>query len=234
MKVPRNFSVFVQYIIDEWIPPRIRDSRLFMYLPMRFVLRDTAKTFMGFKEFIFNATDEEFSDLYNETAHVQELQGETDLNEACTEEILKNITGHTVLEVGCGRGYLANKLSKKFKTTACDIVIPSAIKSKYPKVKFIEGNIQSLPFKDDSFDTVVTTHTLEHVQDLPGALLELRRIAKKELIIVVPRQRPYKYTFSLHTQFFPYKWSLENAFSTRDRKYSIKKLGDWYYHEELS
>lgn len=234
MKVPRNFSVFVQYILDEWVPPRIRDSRLFMYLPMKLVLRDTTKSFMTFKNTIFTATEAEFSDLYNSTSHVQELQGETDLNEACTEEILKNISSKKVLEVGCGRGYLANKMSKKSDVTACDIVIPDSIKSKYPKIKFVEGNIQSLPFKDNSFDTVVTTHTLEHVQDLPGALQELRRIAKKELIIVVPRQRPYKYTFSLHTQFFPYKWSLENAFNAKDKDYSIKKLGDWYYSEKIS
>ena len=223
----------MQYILDELVPPRIRDSKLFMSIPMKLVLKDSSHDFMTFKNWVFSADEKSFSNLYERTGSVQELQGETDLNPQCTEEILKNITGKNVLEVGCGRGYLANLISKKTPTTACDIVISESTKKKYPKIKFVEANIQSLPFKDGEFDTVISTHTLEHVQDLPGAIKELRRVAKKELIIVVPRQRPYKYTFSLHTQFFPYKWSIENAFGYSDTS-EIKKLGDWYYHERMA
>lgn len=232
MRVSRKFSVAVQYLLDEWVPPRIRDSRFFMYLPMRFVLKDAAHDFMHFKNSVFGADKKEFSALYERTAHVQELQGETDLNEECTKEILETITGKRVLEVGCGRGYLANLMSENHKVTGCDIVISDELKEKYPKVKFVAGNIESLPFKDNSFDTVISTHTLEHVQNLPKAMSELRRVAKKQLIIVVPRQRPYKYTFSLHTNFFPYKWSIEGAFGFR-KNAIIKRLGDWFYHETL-
>lgn len=232
MQVPRNFSVAVQYILDELVPPRLRDARWFMYLPMKFVLKDSAHDFMTFKNTVFSATKKEFSALYERTSHVQELQGETDLNQQCTDEILKNISGKTVLEVGCGRGYLANLMSQKHEVTGCDIVIPKDLETKFPQVNFVAGNIQSLKFKDNSFDTVVSTHTLEHVQNLPEAVAELRRIARKELIIVVPRQRPYKYTFSLHTQFFPYEWSITNAFGFR-KNAKIKKLGDWFYYEKM-
>lgn len=233
MKVSRNFSVRVQYILDQWIPPRIRDSKWFMYLPMRLVLKDSARDFMDFKNSFFGMTPEKISDLYVRTGAVQELQGETDLNEACTEEILKAIKNRTVLEVGCGRGYLAKRLAKKNKVTACDIVIPEKLKSANDSVKYLEADIEALPFKDKSFDYVVTTHTLEHVQNLPKAVSELRRVAKKGLVIVVPKQRPYKYTFSLHSQFFPYRWSLENAFGTGP-SVTIKELGDWYYFEDLT
>ena len=188
---------------------------------------------MTFKEWVFSADKKKFSELYEQTSHVQELQGETDLNKQCTEEILKTISGNTVLEVGCGRGYLANLMSENHDVTGCDIIISKELKNKFPKIKFVQGNIQMLPFKDNSFDTVVSTHTLEHVQNLPGAVEELRRIAKKELIIVVPRQRPYKYTFSLHTQFFPYEWSLTNAFGYKEGV-TIKKLGDWFYYEHIT
>jgi ubiquinone/menaquinone biosynthesis C-methylase UbiE len=232
MKVPRRFSVSVQYILDEIVPPIIRDSRWFMYLPMRFVLKDTAQDFMNFKNEVFGYSAKQFGDLYSRTSHVQELQGETDLNKPCTDEILKTISGKNVLEVGCGRGYLAGLIAESgFNITGCDIVISKKTVKKYPVVKFVEGNIEKLPFKDKSFDTVISTHTLEHVQNLPQAISELRRVAKHELIIVVPRQRPYKYTFSLHTQFFPYEWSLQNAFGFR-KGATIKKLGDWFYYEK--
>lgn len=233
MKVSRKFSVAVQFILDELVPPIIRDSKWFMHLPMRFVLKDAAHDFMNFKNEVFSYSPKQFGALYDRTGHVQELQGETDLNKECTDEILKTISGKKILEVGCGRGYLAGLIANAgYDITGCDIVISKKNIERYPSVKFVEGNIQKLAFKDNSFDTVISTHTLEHVQDLSGAISELRRVAKKELMIVVPRQRPYKYTFSLHTQFFPYEWSITNAFGFR-KNAKIKKLGDWFYYEKM-
>ena len=79
---------------------------------------------------------------------------------------------------------------------------------------------------------MVCTHTLEHTKNLHRAISELRRVGSKELIVVVPRQRPYKYTFSLHSHFFPYRWSLESAFGGRDSA-QIERHGDWLYYERL-
>jgi ubiquinone/menaquinone biosynthesis C-methylase UbiE len=233
MKVSRKTSIRIQYVLDQWVPPRIRDSRLFMYLPMRLVLKDATKDFMQFKRSVFDLTGEEFSQLYARTAHAQELQGETDLNEACTDEILRTLSGRNVLEVGCGRGYLARRLAQANTVTACDIVIPERLRRDGSGVAYVACNVQALPFRDGSFDYVVSTHTLEHVQDLPGALRELRRVAREGLIIVVPRQRPYAYTFSLHTQFFPYEWSLRGALGSGENV-TITDLGDWFYHQRFA
>ncbi len=233
MKVSRNLSVFVQYILDEWVPPRIRDSKLFMWPAMVFVLKSSAGDFMNFKNWFYESNSKRIAELYLKTAHIQKLQGETDLNKQCINKIVKTIASKNVLEVGCGRAYLANLLSKNHIITACDIIISGELRDKYPNVNFIEGDIEKLPFTDNQFDTVVCTHTLEHTKDLKKAIEELRRVAKKQLIIVVPRQRPYKYTFSLHTQFFPYEWSIVNAFGYR-KNVTIEKLGDWFYVENIS
>lgn len=53
MKVPRELSLVVQYILDQWVPPRIRDSKWFMYLLMRLVLKDATRDFMTFKDSVF-------------------------------------------------------------------------------------------------------------------------------------------------------------------------------------
>lgn len=219
-------------MLDQWIPPRVRDSRLFMYLPMKLVLKDATHDFMHFKEDVFGMTAEEFSRLYQRTAHVQELQGETDLNEACADQILSIVSGKNVLEVGCGRGYLARRLAAANTVTACDIAVSHRLRDDGSGVSYVAANVQGLPFRDDSFDYVVTTHTLEHVQDLTRAVREMRRVAREGLIVVVPKQRPYKFTFSLHTQFFPYEWSLRAALSA-DENTTIIDLGDWFYHQRF-
>jgi ubiquinone/menaquinone biosynthesis C-methylase UbiE len=232
MKVSRKTSVRIQYVLDQWVPPRLRDSRLLMYLPMKLVLKDATRDFMTFKHTVFDMTAEEFSHLYERTAHVQELQGETDLNEACTDEILGLLSGKSVLEVGCGRGYLARRLAEANTVTACDIQICERLTGDGSDVRYVACNVENLPFGDASFDYVVSTHTLEHVQDLPRAMRELRRVAREGLIVVVPKQRPYEYTFSLHTQFFPYEWSLRGALGGDD-SVTIRYLGDWFYHQRF-
>lgn len=59
---------------------------------------------------------------------------------------------------------------------------------------------------------------LEHIKDLQLALEELRRICKKRLIIVVPRQREYKYTFDLHINFFPYEYTFQKLINNENAK----------------
>ena len=232
MQIPRSVSLTIQYFLDEWIPPRLRDSKLLMKLPMVIVLRQHSLDFMTFKERFWSLSASEISELYLRTEAVQSLQGDTDLNRRGFERLVEEISDKSVLEVGCGRGLLAGTLSVDNAVTACDVVVPDVLGDRFPNVDFIEANIEGLPFEDGYFDCVVCTHTLEHVRDLPQALSELRRVARNDLYIVVPRQRPYRYTFSLHTQFFPYEWSIWNAFGFSENA-SLERLGDWYYHESI-
>lgn len=228
MHIPRKASIFVQRLLDDYVPPVIRDSRWFMSVPMYLLFRDRAPLYMNFKSSAYTLTDKEFSDVYAQLG--DDLQGETDLNEKCTARILESLVGKSVLEVGCGRGYLAGKMAGVKPTTACDVYVPAYAASRYPEVRFETANIERLPYKDNEFDTVVTTHTLEHVRDLPSAIAELRRVARKRLIIVVPRQRPYTYNFSLHLNFFSHKWSFPALLGYRPHR--LVCLGDWLYIED--
>jgi len=230
MAISRDISLHINAFLDQFIPPFLRDSKWFMYLPMKILLKDKVDIFIKFKDRAFTMTKAEFSEVYSQLATVTSIQGETDLNNKCISEIESSIKGKIVLEVGCGRGFLANKLSKRYKVVATDIIVTNELKKKFPKIKFIQANIEHLPFKDNSFDTVVCTHTLEHVQHITQSIFELRRVAKKRLIIVVPKQRPYKYTFNLHIHFFPYSWSLQGIFGSL-RNSMLLDLEDWFYME---
>jgi ubiquinone/menaquinone biosynthesis C-methylase UbiE len=231
MTLSRDITIKIKYLIDEFVPPVIRDTKWFIAIPFVMLFKKKAWIFYQFKKDALSMDEEEFTERYKQIADVS-LQRETDLNKGCIKEINKNISGKTVLEVGCGRGFLADLMSKKHQVTAADIVIEKKLIKKYPNVMFKKANIEKLPFKTNQFDTVVCTHTLEHVQNLFEAISELRRVAKKRLIIVVPKQRPYNYTFDPHLHFFPYTHSLLVIMGTNKKNYCKDIDGDLFYLED--
>ncbi len=232
MKLTRNTATKIHFILDQIIPPILRDSKFFMYLPFRIIYGNKAKIFFNFKDRAPFMTEEEFSRVYEDIDKVL-IEREIELNNDCIEEILKNTGGESVLEVGCGKAWLSNKIEELgYKVTAVDVYINNEIKLRYPKITFKNGNVEHLPFEDSSFDTVVCTHTLEHVQNLTQSIAELRRVCKKRLIIVVPKQRPYRYTFDLHIHFFPYIHSFLLAIGAREKN-GYKVIGnDIFYIED--
>lgn len=234
MRLTRNITTKIHFILDQLLLPILRDSKLFMYLPFRIMYgKKYAKVFFDFKERAPIMSEEEFSKVYANIGKVL-IKRETDLNDGCVEEILKNIRGGSVLEVGCGKALLSNKIeSSGYEVKAIDIHIDNEVRSKYPKITFMNGNVENLPFKEGEFDTVVCTHTLEHVQNLTRAIFELRRVAKKRLILVVPKQRPYKYTFDLHLHFFPYKHSFLQAIRPNNKHICKIVGGDIFYIEDF-
>ena len=97
----------------------------------------------------------------------------------------------------------------------------------------MKKNIENLNGFKKKYDTVICSHVLEHVLDINLAYTNLKKICKKRVIIVVPRERPYEYTFNGHIHFFPYKWSLINTIRPKN-KFLIKDLDrDFLYIEDL-
>jgi ubiquinone/menaquinone biosynthesis C-methylase UbiE len=234
MKINRSTTLKIHFLLDECIPPILRDQKWFMWLPFKVLFKDKADIFFNFNNIAAQISEEEIRNIYEITASVH-IQRETDLNNGCLMEIKNNIFGEKILEVGCGKGYLAGMLSAKHKVTACDMKISQQLTHIYPRVRFNRENIQNLSFKDNEFDTVICTHTLEHVQDINVAIKELRRVTNKRLIVVVPKQRPYRYTFDLHFHFFPYAHILLGHMQSTDEivEQNLREIqGDWYYQED--
>jgi len=232
MKVPRTLQISLVWLLNNSLPPMLRDSRLLMAPLMRIVFGEHAPMLMEFKQRAMSMTQAEYVDFYRQLAPLASST-ETDLNRKCTTRILEDVAGSRVLEVGCGRGYLARKLCHRYDVTACDIVIDEGTRSKIPAVKFFEGDIEKLPFAEGEFETVVCTHTLEHTRDLFASLTELRRVASRRLIIVVPKERPYRYTFNAHLHFFPYRHTLQAAMGTNRSATCDVVGGDLLYVEDV-
>lgn len=193
----------LRYVLEDLLPPALRDSRLF-YLLMHLVLRGRTRHFVSFRARSPYMRADEYDAYYRSYTPLLE---KTDLNDACVASILAEVAGESVLDAGCGRGYLAELLAKEGRVvTAIDFQIARAI----PSVLAVQGAVERLPFRDAQFDTVICTHTLEHIVAFDRAVAELRRVCRRKLILVVPREREYKYSFNLHVHFFPYPHALLN------------------------
>lgn len=85
-----------------------------------------------------------------------------------------------VLDVGCGSGKLKDYLPKDCKYTGIDIL---------PSGNGTYGSAYKLDYFYRSFDTVTLLEVLEHLEHPLDALVEIRRVVKKKLILSVPN--PY-------------------------------------------
>ncbi len=230
MKLSRELALKIHFAFDQLVPPILRDCRWFMTIPIHLAFRHRANDYLDFKTTAYRMSEEEFRETYRRVSDVS-FERETDLNHVSINKIEAHIKGPNVLEVGTGRGYLANRLCHQYEYTVADIVVNNAIKAN-PKIRWMEANVEQLPFADHEFDTVICTHTLEHVRRLQVAMKELRRVAKR-LIVVVPRQRPYQYTFDMHLNFFPYPQSWLLAIGRTDGNCICEDAdGDIFYVED--
>jgi len=105
----------------------------------------------------------------------------------------KSLNPKKVLDAGCGEGFSLNKLITNNVGEELEGIEYSkeAIilgKKLFPKAKIKLGDIYNLPYSTNSFDLVITTEVLEHLEDPKKALLEITRISKKYVILSVPNE----------------------------------------------
>jgi len=108
-------------------------------------------------------------------------------------EVCAGKTFAKVLEVGAGDGSILKHLSDQNFATEYHAVEISESGVAHIKTRNIKGlaSVQEfdgykLPFADDSFDLVILSHVLEHVEHERILLRELRRVGKR-CVIEVPR-----------------------------------------------
>ena len=223
-EVGRRASSVINDLLDDWVPPRIRDSRPFAWTA-RWLYRGTTVDINDFKQQAHYLDPAAYAAFYA-GLDPRFQQGDTDLTPGSLQGVLDAVVGDRVLDVACGDGLLTERLG----AVGVDVYVNPTARGRTQRLA--AADLERLPFPDGAFDTVVSTHTLEHVQHLHAAIDELRRLARRRLVIVVPRQRPYRVTFNPHIHFFPYEFSVL-AFTGTDHPHTLRLVDrDWLYVEE--
>jgi SAM-dependent methyltransferase len=211
----------------------VRDASLFKFAAS-LAWGKHISTLAKFRQAAPFVTGAEYSELYR--AHPRVHEG-TDNSLACLQRIAADVVGPTICDVGCGPGAVlrhvrAESLESFTTMIGVDLIEPEQPIG--PGIHFVRGWIEDLPFEDKAFDTVVCTHVIEHILDFRRAIAELRRITRRHLIIVVPREREGFYNFNPHLNFFPYTHSFLRAMIPVPRSHVACDIGrDIYYMEDV-
>ena len=106
---------------------------------------------------------------------------------------VKKLKISSILDAGCGEGFTLEMLRKQrigkkhegidFLKTAIEIG-----RKVHPKVKLKQASIYKLPYPKNSFDIVLCTEVLEHLEKPQEAVKELFRVSKKYVLVSVPNE----------------------------------------------
>lgn len=93
----------------------------------------------------------------------------------------------TILDVGCGTGISTDFWVDTFgcKTTGIDPSQKLIAQNTARKSEFVVGFAEKLPFKDHSFDVVVSFSAIQNFSDIKKGLLEMKRVGKKIFLFSV-------------------------------------------------
>ena len=85
------------------------------------------------------------------------------------------VAGLRVLDIGCGNGQISKYFADRNEVFGVDVSDRRADKE---CCSFTLVEDETLPFGGDSFDVVISHHVIEHVENQPAHLAEIKRVLK--------------------------------------------------------
>jgi ubiquinone/menaquinone biosynthesis C-methylase UbiE len=109
--------------------------------------------------------------------------------------------GTRIADLGCGSGVFTDLLQRQgYDAVGLDIS-PKLIglaRNKYPEVEFLEGDVEQLPFPDESLDGVLLSGLVHHLPDPTRCAQEVFRVLKSggSFVAFDPnRMNPFMYLY---------------------------------------
>jgi len=112
-------------------------------------------------------------------------------NSALIALILSKIKGKTVLDIGCGSGFLLGELVKAGKQVSGvepNHELATLLRKRYPSIPVAEQTVETLEQVLGTFDTITLLDVLEHVENDTTALQSIckKLVPGGQFILVVP------------------------------------------------
>jgi len=141
-----------------------------------------------------------------------------------------------ILDVGCGVGFYANYLKRRYKRAdvyGVDISKTALAKGKklYKDIKFKRADAEvKLPFKDKKFDLVVSGNHIEHLVDVDGYLRELNRVTRKGGVMILTTPNLGSWLNRILLLFGKQPYFLDASLT---KTLPIFKIGNYTFPEKL-
>jgi 2-polyprenyl-3-methyl-5-hydroxy-6-metoxy-1,4-benzoquinol methylase len=118
-------------------------------------------------------------------------------HEAAYLQLLDEVVGGSLVEVGAGEGYGANMFAARADSVLAidyDEQSIAHMAAAYPALQVVRGNLAALPLASRSVDTVAALQVIEHVWDHPQFVSECARVLRPGGLLLVTT--PNRLTFS--------------------------------------
>jgi SAM-dependent methyltransferase len=114
---------------------------------------------------------------------------------ATLDELWEQAAPDSVLDVGCGEGVLTMEWAARLgdgRVVGIDLDDPKLRaewdRRRRPNLEFCAEEATRLPFADGEFDLAAAIEVLEHVPEPQSTLAEMARVARRWLLVSVPRE----------------------------------------------
>ncbi|MCA9360365.1 class I SAM-dependent methyltransferase, partial [Candidatus Kaiserbacteria bacterium] len=100
----------------------------------------------------------------------------------------------TILEVGCGAGFSAERIipmchqGSTYEGSDLLSDLTNLASERNPGTVFTPESVYDLRRDDNSFNLIIGLEMLEHLEDPEKALMEMRRVSSQYLLLSVPRE----------------------------------------------
>jgi len=114
--------------------------------------------------------------------------------ERTLEELFVQAAPQSLLDVGCGEGVLTHKWAQRIDGRVVGIDLDDPLlheewsKRTAPNLEYLVMKAERMPFDDGEFDVASAIEVLEHVPDPEHTVAEMARVAKRWLLVSVPRE----------------------------------------------
>ena len=172
-------------------------------------------------------------ELYEYEADVYRITDEGEDALAHRRNLVRRILpadpGRLILDVGCGDGAISADLAARTgaEVVGTDLAVKRVrfARGHASAGRFTQGSVYDLPFADGSFDTVVCTDLLEHLDDPARAFAEILRVSSHWVVVTVPYSIDIEKTLCPHCLNDYYLYGHQHSFGVEGVERLARKAG---------